>query len=612
MNNQLPEKTIGGQITELLETIVEVVYDIAYKHQDDYIEQLNLSVEGLVRLNDFIKIHCSQSKYGADISFNAIKSIQKVIELVNNGELDTAIDRLSWETIPILLHLQNDLNYWLMLHNNETAASDTLKRQLEAVEKYKNEIDEIMAYPYPFEVSIVVLIYNQLEYTKLCLDSIYRYTDLEGMNVEIITIDNGSDEETTAYINSLPHKKKIRLEKNVSPIASYIGFYASEGKYNAYFNNDIIATTKWLDNLLTVIKSDKMIAVVAPVLNNISNDQKISVDYTNPLVDQSEMQAFAEGMNISDQTKWEDRARILPSIDIAVTQLLLMVPCDARYYYGFYSDDDTATVYRRAGLRQVLAKDTFMHHFGAVTLHEDNELNMKYAVMRGAFFNKWKVDAWDGMNINSYVISVALNNIKSTSVKMLVVDSDLGSTALYIRNILRQSGVKTTKMDAIVTDLRYLDDHIGLFDHCDYCESGRLLDALKADTENNYDLIVFHRSIEEYLSYDWKNILHALKEKCNKSGSIIFGVNNPQYVDNVISLANNRFESFVGVPPIKLYTSVIGLKQSIVAEGYDVTVTGFKGDNISSSNIKKVENLTENEDSSMLTMSNFVFELRIL
>ncbi len=55
-------------------------------------------------------------------------------------------------------------------------------------------------------VSIVVLAYNQLEYTKQCIESISRYTS--HIDYELITVDNGSSDGTREYFNGLPHARR--------------------------------------------------------------------------------------------------------------------------------------------------------------------------------------------------------------------------------------------------------------------------------------------------------------------------------------------------------------------------------------------------------------------
>ena len=61
-------------------------------------------------------------------------------------------------------------------------------------------IDNINDYP---GTSIIILSYNNLNYTKQCIESIRKYTSNE--NYEIIVIDNNSNEETT---NWLTHRRR--------------------------------------------------------------------------------------------------------------------------------------------------------------------------------------------------------------------------------------------------------------------------------------------------------------------------------------------------------------------------------------------------------------------
>ena len=48
--------------------------------------------------------------------------------------------------------------------------------------------------------SIIILSYNNLNYTKQCLESIRKYTHNE--NYEIIIIDNNSNEETKNWLKT--------------------------------------------------------------------------------------------------------------------------------------------------------------------------------------------------------------------------------------------------------------------------------------------------------------------------------------------------------------------------------------------------------------------------
>ena len=86
---------------------------------------------------------------------------------------------------------------------------------------------------YRYDVSIVVLAYNKLEYTKAAIESIFAHTDFSAGNIELITINNGSDDGTRAFFDRLPHRKKVNLTYNVLGIN--LSQHIIEGKYYILF-----------------------------------------------------------------------------------------------------------------------------------------------------------------------------------------------------------------------------------------------------------------------------------------------------------------------------------------------------------------------------------------
>jgi len=561
--------------------------------KEKYTDILVVAIEASESIEKSLRKHYPHSPHSANIALNVVASMNKILDMIKEDQVEEAVYRLQWETLPILFHLQNELEYWITIREDSEAGQVIYDRQMQAIKDYTENLDSILEQDYPYDVSIVVLMYNQYQYTKLCLDSIYQYTDIEGMRVEIITVDNGSSDETTAYINTLPHLKKIRLEANISPSAAFIGIYASEGRYHVYLNNDIIATPRWLENLLRCIKSDKGIAMVAPVLNSISNMQSIPVSYMDPLKDTSELQAFAASYNNSDPTKWEERVRIMPSIDIAVTQLSIRVPADARYYDGFYVDDDLSTVFRRAGLKQVLAKDTFMHHFGSVTIHADSSLLDKYARMRCTYYEKWGVDAWEGMDFNFTVIQGATQIINKDQIKILAVDPNFGSTALQIKNELRKKGLSVAEMYAAVTDLRYLEDAVGVFDRYGV---GELTSILGQGMDGEFDIIFFHRPIERYIDECWIDILKEIRRILSRDGRVFFTVANPQYAEELLVLANGGSSADIPIIPTVLsYVSPLNLKNMIEKFGLQVSVISVNDEGVSRTKLSMVGTLVDDK-----------------
>jgi len=124
------------------------------------------------------------------------------------------------------------------------------------------------------EVSIVVQAYNRLEKTKRCVESVLKYT--KNVDYELILLDNGSEDGTLDYFQSVPYEKKtvIHVTRNIGVAYPILTMCLNQlGRFVCFIPNDLIVTAHWLENLLICIKSDDRIGMVNPVCSNTSNLQ---------------------------------------------------------------------------------------------------------------------------------------------------------------------------------------------------------------------------------------------------------------------------------------------------------------------------------------------------
>ena len=112
--------------------------------------------------------------------------------------------------------------------------------------------------------SIIVIVYNQLEYTKKCIEHIFKYTTA----FELIVWHNGLGEEytksTTIYLDELQKRNK-----NVVVLSSptNLGFTKpcnecakiAKGDYLIFVNNDLIVSPEWTEKLAAPFLRDKMV-----------------------------------------------------------------------------------------------------------------------------------------------------------------------------------------------------------------------------------------------------------------------------------------------------------------------------------------------------------------
>lgn len=127
--------------------------------------------------------------------------------------------------------------------------------------------------------SIVILSYNTLSYTQLCIESIRAYT--KPQSYEIIVVDNASADGSLEWLRKQRDIKLIANKENAGfPAGCNQGMKAAERENDLLLlNSDTIVTPHWLDNLQQALYSGKDIGAVSCVTNNCSNGQSIAVDY---------------------------------------------------------------------------------------------------------------------------------------------------------------------------------------------------------------------------------------------------------------------------------------------------------------------------------------------
>ena len=480
------------------------------------------------------------------------KNVQASLdEMSGNTNLNARI--MSYEVHPFFIEMRR---LWVLATEvlpSKTACAERQAQQFQQMKDFHRKDHT----SYKYDASIVLTGFNKLEYTKKAAESIFTYTDFSKLNVELITIDNGSSDGTKEYFESLPHEKKIHLKYNIMGVNSY--FHIVEGKYIVTFSNDVVATPRWLDNMLAAMESDRRIAIAVPTCNegSISNDQGIPVTYPNTFAGMEEMQEFANKYNHPNPTLWEQRSILMPFVAIMRANMCLAGLTDPIYTRLEFSDDDLSTLLRRTGWRQMLLKDTFMHHFGGVTLGEGRKRKAGNTLveMRRVYYEKWGVDAWDsrggffGAEIFERWHAISANE------RVLVLEPRFGDLACELFNIYRHNG-HTPHMTAAIFDERYLPDTDYLFD-----ESTVVQHIADLPTQGQYDIISAGCYLDELPLDDVLADLERLYDLLAPDGALILPVRNPAcaYELDYIMRTGMR-DVYSGAGKVKSYVSISDLQ----------------------------------------------------
>jgi GT2 family glycosyltransferase/tetratricopeptide (TPR) repeat protein len=241
-------------------------------------------------------------------------------------------------------------------------------------------------------VSLLILCCNQLDHTRLCLESTLRHTRPP---YELVLVDNGSTDGTPAFLEEvrrLPGPARVEVVRNETNLGFARGcnqaLARSRGRYVVFLNNDTVLTSAWLEGLLAWARHDwPSVGLVGPVTNYAAPPQQVPVPYT----DAPGLNAFAAAR----RRQFAGKAAAVPRLSgfclLARRELLERLGgFDERFGLGFFEDDDLGWRAQDAGFRLLLALEVFVHHFGSRTfaglgLDTEQQLQANFEVFRA----KW-------------------------------------------------------------------------------------------------------------------------------------------------------------------------------------------------------------------------------
>lgn len=527
-------ENLAGKIVELLKSAQDGAKNALHAFQTGDISTFARIMSEMQ--NAILSVQESLAPFSQVLSmsqcFNIITNIQNsiinMVDRISGADSRRAEIILEFEIVPLLAELKEDIYFFCLIYPDKDRMGRYYKEEF--AKNHQNEyIRDGKAH---FDVSLVVVAWNKLDYTRQCIESLLKYTDVVGLNCEIITINHGSEDGTKEYFESLPHEKKINFKKNMCTIASSYLLRIVEGKYCVSINNDVILTENWLENLIKCVRADDRTAIACPVTSNISNHQSIPVSYKNF----EEMHKFAASYNISNPDLWDERVKLCPPVAIMNMDILNMTGFSDRYFVHMeFGDDDTGALFRRNGYKQILLCDTFCHHFGSITLGESQRINNTLEKSRKLFLDKFGFDPWNhGFCFDIEVIN-ALDCKLQGGVKILGIDAGIGSTPLQIKNELRHNGNREALLYSFTTEKLFEPD---LKPYSDYFTLDAIENIEACYEEIQFDFIYIGKMLEEYDCFE--SLMRSLKKMLKKNGQMIFKINNPYNVCAIYELSGFR------------------------------------------------------------------------
>lgn len=208
-------------------------------------------------------------------------------------------------------------------------------------------------------ISIVIPIYQQLDMTDACINSIYESGVVD---TELILIDNGSIPPYQAdHINAT----LIRNEANLGfPVAVNQGIKAASGDVIVLLNNDVICTQGWQERLLAHLDS---YSIVGPLTNYAAGLQQVTIP-----VYQDEQELNLQAGRWAEEHKGQSQeVNWIIGFCMAFKKSLWeeIGPFDESLWPCSGEEVDFCMKAKAAGYKIGIVKDVYVHHAGSQTLN---------------------------------------------------------------------------------------------------------------------------------------------------------------------------------------------------------------------------------------------------
>jgi GT2 family glycosyltransferase/glycosyltransferase involved in cell wall biosynthesis len=356
----------------------------------------------------------------------AVRSTKRIVERASENGLDLS---QVWEVKPKLKTSQ--VEQWsardFLFVMNEVSDKQQLTRRTNT----------------SIRISIIIPVFNKVEYTFQCLRSLMREIDFAA--TEVIVINNASADETSALLSHFAgFVQVIENDENLGFVdACNQGAATARGEHLVFLNNDTVVLPGWLKHLLDSVENHQSVGAVGSMF--LYPDGLIqeagAIVWSN-----GEAHHYGWGKSVEDK-----RFNFAREVDYCSAASLLIRKklfdelggFDRRYSPAYYEDIDVCFGVRSLGYKVLFQPMSRVIHYEGVTAGRDTAVGIKHYQItnRQKFVEKWRdVLQSDHLEQNLELIEKAANRKHSPHVivfddRVPTPDRDAGSARMF--NILK-------------------------------------------------------------------------------------------------------------------------------------------------------------------------------
>lgn len=202
----------------------------------------------------------------------------------------------------------------------------------------------------PQKYAITFACFNQVEYTKKCIDSMIKH----GLDLNrLVVVDNASTDNTVSYLDKLPLGGLILNQSNLGcGVAWNQGALALQAEWTIIMNNDVIVSNSWIENLVGTAERNDL-KVISPAMIEGNLDYDFETFSNQASVKMKNVMRFGERHAVClavHQSVWRDVGYFQP-----IPKLL------------GYEDTMFFSELAKANIATGMTGASWLHHFGSIT-----------------------------------------------------------------------------------------------------------------------------------------------------------------------------------------------------------------------------------------------------
>jgi GT2 family glycosyltransferase len=375
-------------------------------------------------------------------------------------------------------------------------------------------------------VSFILLSYNTLEYTQLCIQSI-RNTCMEG-SYEIVVIDNAS---TDGSVDWLREQEDIILAENKENVGFPAG--CNQGIRLANKENDIFLLNNDTLMMINSLYLLRMGLYESPrhgatgAVTNYAGNMQISYNQGQNLED---YYSYAFKNNHPSKSPYEQKSMLIMFAMLIKRDVLNIVgDLDERFSPGNFEDNDYGARILEAGYQNILCWNCFIFHYGSKSFGKDAQAYVGlFERNRAKFLEKWGFEPKYYMHSRSEIVKL-IDAPLDAPINVLEVGCGLGDTLASILHNYPNAQVHGIEIVESVAELGSAKFDI---------KCGNI-ETFKFTPDEQYDYIIFADVLEHL--YDPYTVLKNMKGHLKTGGCILTSIPNIMNARIIYELLNGNF-----------------------------------------------------------------------